>query len=68
MATFYKLDVEPTLFGEWAFVGERGRIGRADTFAAHYDTVAAGQVARSKQIQLKEHRGYSAAWRSVVSS
>lgn len=37
MARFYKLDVQPTLFGEWCFVREWGRIGRAGTvrMAAH---------------------------------
>lgn len=29
MARFYKLDIQPTLFGEWTFVREWGRIGRA---------------------------------------
>jgi predicted DNA-binding WGR domain protein len=28
MARFYKLDVQPTLFGEWSLVREWGRIGR----------------------------------------
>jgi predicted DNA-binding WGR domain protein len=31
MARFYKLDVQPTLFGEWSVVREWGRIGRAGT-------------------------------------
>ena len=31
MARFYKLDVQPTLFGEWSFIREWGRIGRAGT-------------------------------------
>jgi predicted DNA-binding WGR domain protein len=31
MARFYKLDVQPTLFGEWAFVREWGRIAGAGT-------------------------------------
>jgi predicted DNA-binding WGR domain protein len=31
MARFYKLDVQPTLFGEWAVVREWGPIGRAGT-------------------------------------
>ena len=31
MARFYKIDVQPTLFGEWAAVREWGRIGRAGT-------------------------------------
>jgi predicted DNA-binding WGR domain protein len=28
MARFCKLDVQPTLFGEWSLVREWGRIGR----------------------------------------
>jgi predicted DNA-binding WGR domain protein len=31
MARFYKLDVQPTLFGEWSLVREWGRIGRPGT-------------------------------------
>ncbi|WP_275949213.1 WGR domain-containing protein [Bradyrhizobium septentrionale] len=31
MARFYKLDVQPTLFGEWAVIREWGRIGRGGT-------------------------------------
>jgi predicted DNA-binding WGR domain protein len=27
-ARFYKLDIQPTLFGEWSLVWEWGRIGR----------------------------------------
>ncbi|WP_439399732.1 WGR domain-containing protein [Bradyrhizobium sp. PMVTL-01] len=27
MARSYKLDIQPTLFGEWSFVREWGRIG-----------------------------------------
>jgi WGR domain len=31
MARFYKIDVQPTLFGEWAVVREWGRTGRGGT-------------------------------------
>jgi len=31
VARFYKLDIQPTLFGEWSFVREWGRIGRPGT-------------------------------------
>lgn len=31
LARFYKLDVQPTLFGEWSVLREWGRIGRAGT-------------------------------------
>jgi predicted DNA-binding WGR domain protein len=29
VARFYKLDIQPTLFGGWSFIREWGRIGRA---------------------------------------
>jgi len=29
MRRFYRMDVQPDLFGEWCFVREWGRIGRA---------------------------------------
>jgi predicted DNA-binding WGR domain protein len=29
MSRFYKLDVQPTLFGEWSLVREWGRLGSA---------------------------------------
>lgn len=28
MARFYKIDVQPTLFGEWAMICEWGRVGQ----------------------------------------
>ena len=31
MARYYKLGIQPTLFGEWTFVREWERIGRAGT-------------------------------------
>lgn len=31
MARFYKLDVQPNLFGQWSLVREWGRIGRGGT-------------------------------------
>ena len=31
MARFYKLDVQPTLFGEWSLVREWARTGRSGT-------------------------------------
>ena len=31
VARFYKLDIQPTLFGGWSLVKEWGRIGRAGT-------------------------------------
>jgi predicted DNA-binding WGR domain protein len=34
MARFYRLDVQPDLFGGWSFIREWGRIGRPGTVRA----------------------------------
>jgi predicted DNA-binding WGR domain protein len=38
VARFYKLDVQPTLFGGWSVVREWGRIGRAGTVRTEHHT------------------------------
>lgn len=43
IARFYKLDIQPTLFGEWSIVGEWGRIGLAPTVRT--ETVSSRGVA-----------------------
>jgi predicted DNA-binding WGR domain protein len=59
MARFYKLDVQPTLFGEWAVIREWGRIGRGGTVrSTPYDNVQETEIARDQQRQVKERRGY----------
>ncbi len=34
MARFYRLDMQPDLFGGWSFIREWGRIGRGGTVRA----------------------------------
>lgn len=34
MARFYRLDMQPDLFGGWSFIREWGRIGRSGTVRA----------------------------------
>lgn len=59
MARFYKLDVQPTLFGEWAVVREWGRIGRGGTVrSTPYNTAREAEAARDQQRGAKERRGY----------
>ncbi|MEY9607071.1 putative DNA-binding WGR domain protein [Bradyrhizobium japonicum] len=36
MSRFYRLDVQPTLFGGWSLVKEWGRIGRAGTVRVEF--------------------------------
>jgi|tagenome__1003787_1003787.scaffolds.fasta_scaffold15123776_1 predicted DNA-binding WGR domain protein len=59
MARFYKVDIQPTLFGEWAVIREWGRIGRCGTVRhTAYETVSAAQSARDRQCGKKLKRGY----------
>jgi predicted DNA-binding WGR domain protein len=58
-ARFYKLDVQPTLFGEWSLVREWGRTGRAGTvrIEAHATRGKADLALISKWAE-KQRRGY----------
>jgi predicted DNA-binding WGR domain protein len=59
MARFYRLDVQPDLFGQWCFIREWGRIGRAGQVRmVPYPTVTEAQDALARQQRVKEHRGY----------
>jgi predicted DNA-binding WGR domain protein len=59
IARFYKLDVQPTLFGEWSLVREWGRIGRAGTvrMEVHPSRGKADLALISKWAE-KHRRGY----------
>jgi len=59
MARFYKLDVQPTLFGEWSVVREWGRIGRAGTVRTElHHTRGAADIALISKWFEKQKRGY----------
>lgn len=59
MARYYALDVQPTLFGEWALVREWGRIGQGgQQRAAVYGTESEATAALDRQRRVKERRGY----------
>lgn len=58
---FYRLDVQPDLFGMWCFIREWGRIGRAGQVReVPYPTPDEARAALDKQRRRKERRGYSA--------
>jgi predicted DNA-binding WGR domain protein len=60
MQRFYKIDVQPTLFGEWAVIREWGLIGRGGAVrSAPYGTASEVEAACDRQWQRKERRGYS---------
>lgn len=59
IARFYRLDILPTLFGEWAVRRSWGRIGtfgrcRCDS----YPTYQAARAAAQKLAEAKRRRGY----------
>jgi predicted DNA-binding WGR domain protein len=59
MARFYKLDVQPTLFGEWSLVREWGRIGCAGLVHAEiYMSRGRADQALISKWSEKRKRGY----------
>lgn len=60
MARFYRLDVQPDLFGAWCLVREWGRIGRAGRVRFDpYPTAAEAEAALARQRAAKMRRGYA---------
>jgi predicted DNA-binding WGR domain protein len=60
MRRFYRLDVQPDLFGAWCVFREWGRIGRAGQVReAPYPTPAEAHAALDKQRRRKERKGYA---------
>jgi predicted DNA-binding WGR domain protein len=62
MRRFYRLDVQPDLFGAWCVIREWGRIGRAGQVrTVRYATAAEAHEALTAQRLPKERRGYASA-------
>jgi predicted DNA-binding WGR domain protein len=60
MHRFYRLDVQPDLFGHWCLVREWGRIGSSgQTRSLPFPTAQEAESALDKQRQTKERRGYA---------
>ena len=59
MARYYRLDIQPDLFGGWSFIREWGRIGRPGPVRQiPYPTPAEAIAALERQRRIKERRGY----------
>lgn len=59
MARFYRLDIQPDLFGEWRLVREWGRIGQAGQVRqAIYPSQTEARTALERLYRVKEKRGY----------
>jgi len=60
MHRYYRLDVQPDLFGAWCCIREWGRIGQAgQTRSVLYSTPAEAEAALVRQLRAKEQRGYA---------
>jgi predicted DNA-binding WGR domain protein len=57
---YYRLDVQPDLFGTWCFVREWGRIGQhgGQSCSVPYPTPAEAEAAFERQYSAKIRRGY----------
>jgi predicted DNA-binding WGR domain protein len=56
---FYRMEIAPGLFGDWALVREWGRIGQPGQVRVDwYDTEAAAKDARFDILMKKAKRGY----------
>ena len=62
MRRFYRLDMQPELFGGVLLVRQWGRIGaRGRIVAEHFDDVTLAAAALAQHAARKGRRGYSAA-------
>ena len=60
MHRYYRMDVQPDLFGQWCLMREWGRIGSTGRArSAPFLTPEEAQAALDKQCRVKERRGYS---------
>ena len=60
MHRFYRMDVQPDLFGQWCFLREWGRIGSTgQTRSVPFPTPHEAETALNKQRRAKERRGYT---------
>lgn len=59
MHRYYRMDVQPDLFGQWCLMREWGRIGSTgQTRSIAFTTLQEAQAALDKQRRLKLRRGY----------
>ncbi len=63
MSRFYRLDLQPDLFGAWSVVREWGRIGRPGRIRSDaYPTQAEASARLQRQRAAKQGRGYAPAY------
>jgi len=68
-ARFYVLDVQPTLFGEWALVKEWGRIGsEGEQHMTWFDEEREACDALSREVKKRWRRGYAGSLNSLLAA
>lgn len=69
MSRFYRLDLQPDLFGAWGVIREWGRIGQAGRVRIDpYPTAEQAEDRLHRQQVVKQGRGYTLAARSGAMS
>lgn len=69
MSRFYRLDLQPDLFGAWGVIREWGRIGQAGRVRIDpYPTAEQAEDRLHRQQAVKQGRGYTLAYRSGAMS
>lgn len=59
MQRFYRMDVQPDLFGQWCLIREWGRIGSSGQLRSlPFPTMQEAATALQRQQLMKERRGY----------
>jgi predicted DNA-binding WGR domain protein len=60
LARFYQVDIQPTLFGEWAVISRWGRIGTHGRSQQDWFTsLPEAQTAQVSRVARKQRRGYA---------
>jgi predicted DNA-binding WGR domain protein len=60
LARFYNVDIQPTLFGDWAVVRRWGRIGtHGRTQQDWFSSLSEAETAHSRTVARKLLRGYA---------
>ena len=60
MYRYYRMEIQPDLFGEWCLMREWGRIGRSgQARCVPFPTPQEAEAALERQCRIKKRRGYS---------
>jgi predicted DNA-binding WGR domain protein len=60
LARFYQVDIQPTLFGDWAVISQWGRIGtHGRTQQDWFASLLEAQTAQACRVERKRRRCYA---------